>query len=183
MPLYEAGYKVAFTPYIQVPAEAVATVKKLIRQRMRWAEGASHNIKIMFGRMLFGKWEDQSVIARNEMTKQSNNEIATGSSNLRNDMEGRVWVPSRLTLAESLEFFYLAPYYLQAAFFVAGTLAWFISEAIFHTRLPFWTAALGWSLVLTNLLALPMMNIIGLFLEESDERDYVGILSFVALSY
>src|SRR3989344_2148582 len=45
--LYEAGYKVAFTPYIQAPAEAVSTIKRLIRQRMRWAEGASFNVKIM----------------------------------------------------------------------------------------------------------------------------------------
>src|SRR3972149_7349771 len=57
--LYEAGYKVAFTPYIQAPAEAVSTVKRLIRQRMRWAEGASFNIKVMMGRMLFGHWEDK----------------------------------------------------------------------------------------------------------------------------
>src|SRR3989304_5870260 len=27
------------------------------------------------------------------------------------------------------------------------------------------------------------MNIVGLFLEESEERDYVGIISFIALSY
>ena len=66
---------------------------------------------------------------------------------------------------------------------VIGTMSWFLSEAVFHTRLPFWTAAFGWSLVFTNLLSLPLMNVIGLFLEESDERDYVGILSFIALSY
>ncbi|MDP2632399.1 MAG: glycosyltransferase family 2 protein, partial [Candidatus Curtissbacteria bacterium] len=142
--LYEKGYKVVFTPYIQTPAEAVSTIKKLIRQRMRWAEGASFNVKIMFGRML-------------------------GSPNL--------------TRAEKFEFAYLAPYYLQAAFFVVGTFAWFISEAVLGARLPFWTAAFGWSLVFTNMLALPLMNIIGLFLEESDERDYTGILSFIALSY
>src|SRR3990167_1116809 len=55
--LYEAGYKIAFTPYIQAPAEAVSTVRRLIRQRMRWAEGASFNVKVMLARMLFGKWE------------------------------------------------------------------------------------------------------------------------------
>ncbi|MEK7561241.1 MAG: glycosyltransferase family 2 protein, partial [Patescibacteria group bacterium] len=142
--LYAQGYKVAFTPYIQAPAEAVSTVRRLIRQRMRWAEGASFNIKVMFSRML----------------KSPN-----------------------LTPAEKFEFLYLSPYYLQAFFFVVGTLAWFLSEAVFQSRLPFWTAAFGWSLVFTNLLALPLMNIIGLFLEESDERDYVGILSFIALSY
>jgi len=88
-----------------------------------------------------------------------------------------------LTGTEKAEFLYLAPYYLQAAFFVIGTFSWFISEAVIGARLPFWTAAFGWSLVFTNLLALPLMNIIGLFLEESEERDYVGILSFIALSY
>src|SRR3989338_4173409 len=51
--LYEAGYKIAFTPYIQAPAEAVSTVRRLIRQRMRWAEGASFNVKVMLARMLF----------------------------------------------------------------------------------------------------------------------------------
>lgn len=37
--LYEKGYKVVYTPYVQAPAEAVSTIKRLIRQRMRWAEG------------------------------------------------------------------------------------------------------------------------------------------------
>ncbi|MFC1790521.1 hypothetical protein ACFLZP_03500, partial [Patescibacteria group bacterium] len=40
-----------------------------------------------------------------------------------------------------------------------------------------------WSLVLTNLFALPLMNAVGLFLEESEGRDYLGILSFFVLSY
>ena len=54
--LYEQGFKVVYTPYIQAPAEAVATIKRLVRQRMRWAEGHSHNIKRMFTRLLFGRW-------------------------------------------------------------------------------------------------------------------------------
>src|SRR3990167_3429855 len=190
--LYEAGYKVVFTPYIQAPAEIVSTIRKLIRQRMRWAEGASFNVKVMLVRMLWGRWETTpSVIASPSMkpgvnsTKQSNSEIATSFDELRirNDNQGRVWIPSRLSLTEKLEFLYLAPYYLQAAFFVIGTFSWFLAEAILGARLPFWTAAFGWSLVFTNLLSLPLMNIIGLFLEESDERDYIGILSFIALSY
>jgi len=78
---------------------------------------------------------------------------------------------------------YLSPYYLQSAFFVVGTLSWFISEVIFKVRLPFWTSIWGWSLVLTNLFALPLMNLVGLFLEESEEKDYLGLLSFVILSY
>ncbi|KKS03656.1 MAG: hypothetical protein UU56_C0018G0004 [Candidatus Curtissbacteria bacterium GW2011_GWA2_41_24] len=183
--LYEAGYKIAFTPYIQAPAEAVSTVRRLIRQRMRWAEGASFNVKVMLSRMLFGKWEVRSENMDNEVgneTEPSNLSPQNPASHLQ-PLTSRQWVPSRLTPAEKLEFAYLAPYYLQAAFLVVGTLSWFLSEAVFQTRLPFWTAAFGWSLVFTNLLSLPLMNIIGLFLEESDERDYVGILSFIALSY
>src|SRR3989338_10038588 len=72
---------------------------------------------------------------------------------------------------------------MKEAFFVGGTFYWFLAEAILGASLPFWTAAFGWSLVFTNLLSLPLMNIIGLFLEESDERDYLGIFSFIALSY
>src|SRR5437016_7478234 len=37
--LYLAGYKVLYTPYIQAPAECVSEVRRLIKQRMRWAEG------------------------------------------------------------------------------------------------------------------------------------------------
>jgi len=193
--LYEAGYKVAFTPYIQAPAEAVSTIRRLIRQRMRWAEGASFNVKIMLSRLLFGHWESaesakkpsssiasllHGSIVGEQTQKQFNNVNNETIEQLR---KGKVWVPSRLSLTEKLEFIYLAPYYLQAAFFVIGTLSWFISEAILKTHLPFWTATLGWSLVFTNLLSLPLMNIVGLFLEESDERDYLGIFSFMALSY
>jgi len=43
--LYEAGYKVCYTPYIQTPSECVSTIRRLIRQRMRWAEGHTFNIK------------------------------------------------------------------------------------------------------------------------------------------
>ncbi len=142
--LYERGYKVLFTPYIQAPAEAVSTVRRLIRQRMRWAEGHTFNIRKMAGRILSSPY-----VSRREKS----------------------------------EFIYLAPYYLQAAFFIVGTLAWFFSEAVLKVRLPFWTAAWGWSLVFVNFLALPLMNLVGLFLEESEERDYLGIASFLVLSY
>jgi len=142
--LYEKGYKVVYTPYIQAPAECVSTIRRLIRQRMRWAEGHSHNVKLMFGRLL-------------------------GSAGL--------------TIREKLEFIYLAPYYLQAAFFMIGTISWFLAEVVFKVRLPFWSAALGWSLVFTNFISLPLMNIVGLFLEESEEKDYIGIASFILLSY
>src|SRR3989344_2740262 len=142
--LYEKGYKVLYTPYIQAPAECVSTIKRLVRQRMRWAEGHSHNIRKMFFKLLKSP---------------------------------------KLTNSEKLEFLYLSPYYLQAFFFIVGTISWFISETIFPARLPFWTSLWGWSLVLTNLIALPLMNGVGLFLEESEEKDYLGLLSFVALSY
>ena len=144
MRLYSQGYKVIYTPYIQAPAEAVATVKRLIRQRMRWAEGHSFNIKKYLKDILRSP---------------------------------------HLTFSEKFEFAYLAPYYLQAAFFVVGTFAWFISEAIFKVNLPYWAVTLGWSLVFTNMLALPLMNVVGLFLEQSEERDYLGALSFMILSY
>jgi cellulose synthase/poly-beta-1,6-N-acetylglucosamine synthase-like glycosyltransferase/transposase-like protein len=159
--LYQAGYKVIYTPYVQAPAEAVSTIRRLIRQRMRWAEGHSYNIKKMFGLLLYGKRETQ---------------IADGK-------QKKVFVPSPLGLAEKFELFYLAPYYLQAAFFLLGTAAWFLAEVVFRTRLPFWTEVWGWSLVFTNLFALPLMNLVGLFMEESEEKDYLGLFSFVALSY
>jgi len=142
--LYEKGYKVVYTPYIQAPAECVSTLKRLIRQRMRWAEGHSNNIKRMFTKLIFN--------------------------------------PS-LTISEKLEFLYLSPYYLQAFFFLIGTLSWLISETLFPARLPFWTSLWGWSLVLTNFLSLPLMNAVGLFLEESEEKDYIGLTSFAVLSY
>jgi len=142
--LYEKGYKVVYTPYIQAPAECVSTLKRLIRQRMRWAEGHSQNIKKMFWRLMRS---------------------------------------SKLSLTEKLETIYLSPYYLQAFFFLVGTLSWLMTETVFPAKLPFWTVLWGWSLVLTNMISLPLMNAAGMFLEESEEKDYVGLASFVALSY
>ncbi|TMD75145.1 MAG: glycosyltransferase family 2 protein, partial [Chloroflexi bacterium] len=46
--LYLAGYKVLYTPYIQAPAECVSTVRRLIKQRMRWAEGHTYNVRKYF---------------------------------------------------------------------------------------------------------------------------------------
>ena len=142
--LYERGYRIVYTPYVQAPAECVSTMKDLIRQRMRWAEGHSNNIKKMFTRLLF---------------------------------------KSSLKPIEKLEFLYLSPYYLQAFFFLIGTISWILTETIYPGHLPFWTSLWGWSMVLTNFLSLPLMNAVGLFLEESEEKDYIGITSFVALSY
>src|SRR3989344_19593 len=142
--LYALGYKVVYTPYIQAPSECVSTIKRLVRQRMRWSEGHSFNIRRMFLPLLRSK---------------------------------------NLTTPEKLEFLYLSPYYLQAFFFLIGTVSWFISETLFPARLPFWTSLWGWSLVLTNMLSLPLMNSVGMFLEESEHKDYQGILSFIVLSY
>ncbi|UCF60250.1 MAG: DUF2341 domain-containing protein, partial [Anaerolineaceae bacterium] len=50
--LYLAGYKVLYTPFIQAPAECVASFKQLTRQRMRWAEGHTFNVKKYFMEVL-----------------------------------------------------------------------------------------------------------------------------------
>lgn len=142
--LYNAGYKVIYTPYIQAPAECVSTLGRLVRQRMRWAEGHSANVRKMFMKLMGNP---------------------------------------KLSKAEKFEFAYLSPYYLQAFFFLVGTVCWLLSEAVFKARLPFWTELWGWSLVLTNMISLPLLNAVGMFLEESKERDYLGLASFVALSY
>jgi len=43
--LYTDGYKVLYTPLIAVPAECPSTIERLIRQRMRWSEGHTANVK------------------------------------------------------------------------------------------------------------------------------------------
>jgi cellulose synthase/poly-beta-1,6-N-acetylglucosamine synthase-like glycosyltransferase/ActR/RegA family two-component response regulator len=50
--LYLEGYKVLYTPFIQAPAECVASFRDLSRQRMRWAEGHTFNVKKYFLRVL-----------------------------------------------------------------------------------------------------------------------------------
>jgi hypothetical protein len=50
---------------------------------------------------------------------------------------------------------------LQAALFTVGSTCWFVSEVLLHAHVPEWTAVLGWSLLLTNLLSLPLMNLSG----------------------
>jgi len=142
--IYEKGFKVAYTPYIQAPSECVSTIKRLVRQRMRWSEGHSFNIKKMFLKLIANP---------------------------------------KLSLIEKLEVLYISPYYLQAFFFLIGTFSWLISETVFRARLPFWTSLWGWSLVLTNFFALPLLNGVGLFLEEAEEKDYLGLISFIFLSY
>ncbi|MGD8813539.1 MAG: DUF2341 domain-containing protein, partial [Anaerolineales bacterium] len=43
--LYLDGYRVLYSPFIQAPAECVSDFKQLARQRMRWAEGHTFNVK------------------------------------------------------------------------------------------------------------------------------------------
>ncbi|TMC36976.1 MAG: glycosyltransferase family 2 protein, partial [Chloroflexi bacterium] len=142
--LYLAGYKVLYTPYIQAPAECVSEVRRLVKQRMRWAEGHTYNVKKYFWQVL-----------------RSPN----------------------LTWQEKLEFVYYAPYYLQSVLFTVATLSWIIGVLILGQKLPMWGEAFGWSLVISNALALPLMNLTGVLLEGSLKRDALGLLSFIGLSW
>ena len=90
---------------------------------------------------------------------------------------------SKLAVREKLEFLYFAPYYLQSVFLILGTFFWLMSDVVLGTKLPFWTAEIGWGLVLTNLLALPLMSLAGLFLEKRARRDFGGLLSQLLLIY
>jgi len=89
----------------------------------------------------------------------------------------------RLSLLEKAEFIYYGLYYLQSALFMLGSGAWLVSELVLHVHIPEWTAMLGWSLLFSNLFALPLMNLGGLLLEGSPRRDYQGVLGAVALSF
>lgn len=142
--LYARGYKVAYTPYAETPAECVATFSRLARQRMRWAEGHSYNVNRWFLTILGSR---------------------------------------HLGLMEKAEFIYYGLYYLQSALFLLGSGAWLISELFLHVHIPQWTAVLGWSLLFSNLFALPLMNLGGLLLEGSPRRDYAGVLGAVVLSF
>jgi cellulose synthase/poly-beta-1,6-N-acetylglucosamine synthase-like glycosyltransferase len=142
--LYARGYKVAYTPWAETPAECVATFSRLARQRMRWAEGHTFNVR---------KW----------------------------------FVPIMLSPfvgpIEKVEFLYDSTYYLQAALFVVGTVSWVVSEIVFHSHVPGWTATLGWSLLFSNICALPLMNLGGLILEDAPPRDLQGVLGALVLSF
>ncbi len=142
--LYARGYKVAYTPWAETPAECVSTFARLARQRMRWAEGHTFNVR---------RW----------------------------------FLPIMLSASvrplEKLEFLYDAAYYLQAALFAVGTLSWLLAEIVFHAHIPGWTAALGWSLILSNIFALPLMNLGGLILEDAPKRDLQGVLGALVLSF
>ena len=88
----------------------------------------------------------------------------------------------QITLGEKLEFLYFAPYYLQSLIFLVGTGCWLLAELLGH-NLPFWTAVFGWSLLFSNLLALPLMSVTGLYLEGSALDDLTGVFSMVVLTY
>ena len=139
--MYIKGYKVLYTPFIQAPSECVSTFGRLVRQRMRWAEGHTFNVRKYFM---------------------------------------QVMTSTKITRREKLEFVYYVPYYLQAIFFVLGTVAWFVSETILHYQIPYWTSLLGWSLVFANMGALTLMNLSGLFMERGVKKEWAGVLSAVA---
>jgi cellulose synthase/poly-beta-1,6-N-acetylglucosamine synthase-like glycosyltransferase len=142
--LYSRGYKVVYTPWAETPAECVSTFGRLARQRMRWAEGHTHNVRNWFLRIM-------------------------GSP--------------LVTPIEKLEFLYDSTYYLQAGLFVIGSLSWLLSELVFRTHVPGWTALLGWSLLFSNIFALPLMNLGGLILEEAPRRDLQGVFGAIVLSF
>ncbi len=142
--LYARGYKVAYTPWAETPAECVATFSRLARQRMRWAEGHTHNVRKWFWPIMLSPF---------------------------------------VSPLEKLEFAYDATYYLQAALFVVGSASWIVSELIFQTHVPGWTAILGWSLLFSNIFALPLMNLGGLILEDAPGRDLQGVLGALVLSF
>lgn len=142
--LYALGYKVAYTPWAETPAECVSTFSRLARQRMRWAEGHTHNVRKWFLPILRSP---------------------------------------HVTPLEKLEFLYDSTYYLQGALFLVGTVSWVVSEAVFHTHVPGWTALLGWALLFSNVFALPLMNVGGLILEEAPSRDMQGVLGALVLSF
>jgi cellulose synthase/poly-beta-1,6-N-acetylglucosamine synthase-like glycosyltransferase len=142
--LYARGYKVVYTPWAETPAECVSTFSRLARQRMRWAEGHTHNVRKYF-----------LAIMRSPLVSP----------------------------LEKLEFLYDSTYYLQAALFVIGSVSWLLAETFFHAHVPGWTALLGWSLLFSNIFALPLMNLGGLILEEAPTRDTQGVFGAVVLSF
>src|SRR5258706_2589809 len=142
--LYARGYKVAYTPWAETPAECVSTFARLARQRMRWAEGHTYNVRKWFLPIMLSPF---------------------------------------VRPLEKVEFLFDAASYLQAALFVVGTLSWLLSELVFRAHIPGWTAALGWSLIFSNVFALPLMNLGGLILEDAPARDMQGVFGALVLSF
>ena len=50
--LYLEGYKVMYTPLIQAPGEIPSTFERLVKQRQRWSESHTYNVKRFFWRIL-----------------------------------------------------------------------------------------------------------------------------------
>ncbi len=142
--LYTRGYKVVYTPWAETPAECVSTFARLARQRMRWAEGHTHNVRKWFLPIMGSPF---------------------------------------VSPLEKIEFLFDSTYYLQAGLFVIGSLSWLVSEVVFHAHVPGWTALLGWSLLFSNIFALPLMNLSGLILEEAPVRDMQGVFGALVLSF
>jgi hypothetical protein len=65
---------------------------------------------------------------------------------------------------------------------LAGSAFWLLGE-VNHKYPWFWQPAFGWSLLLSNLLAAPLMCLAGLWLEGDLRSDYSGAFGLVALTY
>jgi len=50
--LHLEGYKVLYTPLIQAPGEIPSTFERLVKQRQRWAESHTYNVKRFFWKIL-----------------------------------------------------------------------------------------------------------------------------------
>ncbi|MCS7137151.1 MAG: hypothetical protein NZ941_02145, partial [Candidatus Caldarchaeum sp.] len=87
-----------------------------------------------------------------------------------------------LSIREKVEFLYLTPYYLNSLFLLVGTAAW-LSAELLGARIPFWTQVFGWALLLTNLMAVPLVNLTGLFIEYRASRHWPGALFFMPLMH
>src|SRR6266567_2471551 len=121
--LYTRGYKVVYTPWAETPAECVSTFSRLARQRMRWAEGHTYNVRRWFLPVMLSPF---------------------------------------ISPLEKVEL---------------------LSELVCRAHIPGWTAALGWSLIFSNVFALPLMNLGGLILEDAPGRDIQGVLGALVLSF
>jgi cellulose synthase/poly-beta-1,6-N-acetylglucosamine synthase-like glycosyltransferase len=142
--LYLAGYKVRFMPLLKAPGECIATLRQLIRQRIRWAEGHTFNVKRFFLAILKS---------------------------------------GRISFGEKLEFFYYAAYYLKDTFYLIGSAAWLLAALFSRHSIPAEAVFLGWSLLICNAFALPMMSLTGLLLEGDARRYTSGVFSQVILTH
>ncbi|RLG51700.1 MAG: hypothetical protein DRN99_08305 [Thermoproteota archaeon] len=87
-----------------------------------------------------------------------------------------------MTLREKLSFLYFAYYYMQAFLFLLGNVCWLIADLLLHTHPAFWSSKAGWILLAYNLVAAPLMESVGLWLENRLRRDFRGVLaSFMLL--